>query len=88
MSMTNGVADGKWVFVNGNNTPRLARIDLTTFRTAEIFQIVAVTIALRLEQKTLNILLQEPALVFREMMLMGMCQLIPTKKTLKGILAL
>ena len=39
MSMTNGMADGKWVFVNGNNTPRLARIDLTTFRTAEILEL-------------------------------------------------
>lgn len=39
MSMNNGVADGKWVFVNGNNTPRLARVDLTTFRTAEIIEL-------------------------------------------------
>ena len=39
MSMTDGVADGKWVFVNGNNTPRLARIDLKTFRTAEILEL-------------------------------------------------
>ncbi|GMV78271.1 MAG: nitrous-oxide reductase [Chitinophagaceae bacterium] len=39
MSMTDGVADGKWVFVNGNNTPRLARVDLTTFRTAEIIEL-------------------------------------------------
>ncbi len=39
MSMNNGVADGKWVFVNGNNTPRLARIDLRTFRTAEIIEL-------------------------------------------------
>ncbi len=39
MSMTNGVADGKWVFVNGNNTPRLARVDLRTFRTAEILEL-------------------------------------------------
>ncbi|GAB1462115.1 Sec-dependent nitrous-oxide reductase [Pedobacter sp.] len=39
MSMNDGVADGKWVFVNGNNTPRLARIDLTTFRTAEIIEL-------------------------------------------------
>lgn len=38
-SMTDGVADGKWIFVNGNNTPRLARIDLKTFRTAEIIEI-------------------------------------------------
>jgi len=39
MSMTDGNADGKWVFVNGNNTPRLARIDLKTFRTAEILEL-------------------------------------------------
>ena len=39
MSMTDGVADGKWVFVNGNNTPRLARIDLKTFRTAEVIEL-------------------------------------------------
>jgi nitrous oxide reductase apoprotein len=28
MSQTNGEIDGKWVFGNANNTPRLARIDL------------------------------------------------------------
>ncbi len=39
MSMTDGMADGKWVFVNGNNTPRLARVDLKTFRTAEILEL-------------------------------------------------
>lgn len=39
MSMTDGIADGKWVFVNGNNTPRLARVDLTTFRTSEIIEL-------------------------------------------------
>ncbi|MCD2424354.1 Sec-dependent nitrous-oxide reductase [Niabella pedocola] len=39
MSMTDGTADGKWVFVNGNNTPRLARVDLKTFRTAEILEL-------------------------------------------------
>ncbi|MBX3163014.1 MAG: Sec-dependent nitrous-oxide reductase [Bacteroidetes bacterium] len=39
MSMTDGIADGKWAFVNGNNTPRLARVDLTTFRTAEIIEL-------------------------------------------------
>ncbi len=39
MSMNDGVADGKWVFVNGNNTPRLARVDLKTFRTAEIIEL-------------------------------------------------
>lgn len=39
MSQTNGEIDGKWVFANGNNTPRIARIDLKTFRTAEIIEI-------------------------------------------------
>lgn len=39
LSQTNGEANGKWVFVNGNNTPRLARIDLKTFRTAEIIEL-------------------------------------------------
>ncbi len=39
MSQTNGEIDGRWVFVNGNNTPRVARIDLTTFRTAEILEL-------------------------------------------------
>ena len=39
MSQTNGEIDGRWVFGNGNNTPRVARIDLKTFRTAEIIEI-------------------------------------------------
>ncbi|MBL0233355.1 MAG: Sec-dependent nitrous-oxide reductase [Chitinophagaceae bacterium] len=39
LSETDGVHDGRWVFANGNNTPRLARIDLRTFRTAEILEI-------------------------------------------------
>lgn len=39
MSQTNGEIDGRWVFVNGNNTPRIARIDLKTFKTAEIIEI-------------------------------------------------
>ena len=39
LSMTNGVPDGRWLFINGNNTPRIARIDLTTFETAEILEI-------------------------------------------------
>ena len=33
------IHDGRWVFGNGNNTPRIARIDLKTFRTAEIIEI-------------------------------------------------
>jgi nitrous-oxide reductase len=39
LSMTNGVPDGRWLFINGNNTPRIARIDLTRFETDEIIQI-------------------------------------------------
>ncbi|WP_164111917.1 MULTISPECIES: Sec-dependent nitrous-oxide reductase [Sphingobacterium] len=39
LSKTNGEYDGKWVFVNANNTPRIARVDLTTFRTAEILEL-------------------------------------------------
>ncbi|SDE48088.1 nitrous oxide reductase apoprotein [Pricia antarctica] len=39
MSQTKGVLDGRWVFMNGNNTPRIARVDLTTFETAEIIEI-------------------------------------------------
>ncbi len=39
LSMTDGAPDGRWVFINGNNTPRIARIDLTTFKTAEIIEI-------------------------------------------------
>lgn len=39
MSQTSGAIDGRWVFVNANNTPRVARIDLTTFRTAEILEL-------------------------------------------------
>jgi nitrous-oxide reductase len=39
LSQTNGVPDGRWLFINGNNTPRIARIDLTRFETDEIIQI-------------------------------------------------
>jgi nitrous-oxide reductase len=39
LSQTEGVHDGKYLFINGNNTPRIARIDLTTFETTEIVQI-------------------------------------------------
>jgi nitrous-oxide reductase len=38
-SMSNGTPDGRWIFINGNNTPRIARIDLKSFRTAEILEI-------------------------------------------------
>ncbi len=39
LSQTNGEIDGRWVFANANNTPRIARVDLKTFRTAEILEI-------------------------------------------------
>lgn len=39
LSKTDGAYDGKWVFGNANNTPRVARIDLKTFRTAEILEL-------------------------------------------------
>jgi nitrous-oxide reductase len=39
LSQTDGIPDGRWVFINGNNTPRLARIDLKTFKTVEILEI-------------------------------------------------
>jgi len=39
ISQTNGELDGRWIFINGNNTPRIARIDLTTFETVEIIEI-------------------------------------------------
>src|SRR6187399_3742765 len=39
LSQTNGEDDGRWLFVNANNTPRVARIDLTNFEAAEILQI-------------------------------------------------
>jgi nitrous-oxide reductase len=39
LSITGGQADGRWLFINGNNTPRIARISLTTFETEEIIEI-------------------------------------------------
>ncbi len=39
ISQTNGKLDGRWIFINGNNTPRIARIDLQTFETAEIIEL-------------------------------------------------
>ena len=39
LSKTEGNADGRWLFINENNTPRIARIDLKTFTTAEILEI-------------------------------------------------
>lgn len=39
ISQTNGELDGRWVFTHENNTPRVARVDLETFETAEILEI-------------------------------------------------
>lgn len=39
ISQTNGELDGRWVFGNANNTPRVARIDTKTFRTVEILEL-------------------------------------------------
>lgn len=39
LSQSKGEDDGRWLFINANNTPRIARIDLSTFRTAEILEI-------------------------------------------------
>jgi nitrous-oxide reductase len=38
-SVTDGKQDGRWIFINGNNTPRIARIDLKSFETEEIIEI-------------------------------------------------
>ena len=39
LSQTNGEDDGRWLFINANNTPRIARIDLKRFETEEILEI-------------------------------------------------
>lgn len=39
LSQSNGEVDGRWAFGNANNTPRVARVDLKTFRTAEIIEL-------------------------------------------------
>ena len=39
LSQTNGEIDGRWLFANANNTPRIARINLKTFTTSEIIEI-------------------------------------------------
>ncbi len=39
ISQTDGMSDGRWIFINANNTPRIARIDLKTFDTKEILEL-------------------------------------------------
>ena len=36
LSQTDGVPDGRWLFINGNNTPRVARISLASSREARV----------------------------------------------------
>ena len=39
LSQTAGKVDGRWCFINANNTPRIARISLASFETEEIIEI-------------------------------------------------
>jgi len=39
LSQTDGMHDGRWLFINANNTPRFARIDLTTMETVETLEV-------------------------------------------------
>ncbi len=39
LSKTDGMNDGRWLFINGNNTPRVARIDLAEMNTKEIIEL-------------------------------------------------
>jgi nitrous-oxide reductase len=39
LSRVDGNNDGRWLFINANNTPRIARIDLANFRTTEIIEL-------------------------------------------------
>ncbi len=39
LSRVNAEPDGRWLFINGNNTPRIARLDLTEMETREIIEI-------------------------------------------------
>lgn len=39
LSVTNGEQDGRWLFINANNHPRIARLDLKSFRTVEILEL-------------------------------------------------
>jgi len=39
LSQTDAMSDGRWLFINGNNTPRIARIDIASCRTTEIIEL-------------------------------------------------
>jgi len=38
LSQTKGEHDGRWAFGNANNTPRIGRVDMKTFRTMDIIE--------------------------------------------------
>ncbi len=39
LSRAEGQVDGRWLFINANNTPRIARLDLGVFKTREIIEL-------------------------------------------------
>ncbi|WP_415062292.1 Sec-dependent nitrous-oxide reductase [Bdellovibrio sp.] len=39
LSLTDGKVDGRYAYINANNTPRIAKIDLKTFKTTEIIEV-------------------------------------------------
>jgi len=39
LSQTDGQPNGRWLFANANNTPRVARINLASFKTEEILEL-------------------------------------------------
>lgn len=39
LSQTKGLHDGRWIFGNANNTPRIARVSFETYKTEEILEI-------------------------------------------------
>jgi nitrous-oxide reductase len=39
LSQTSGETDGRWIFANANNTPRVARVNLKTFHTEDIIEL-------------------------------------------------
>jgi len=83
ISQTAGELDGRYVFINGNNTPRIAKIDLTTFETTEIIEIPnsAGNHSSSFVTETQNMLWQVLVLVF--LILKKICQLLNTKEILK-----
>ena len=49
ISQTNGEIDGRFIFINENNTPRIAKIDLKTFETTEIIEETVVVDSAKVE---------------------------------------